>query len=99
MKKILVLFAAAFIAATLLSYTFKKKQPEFLSQECAISCFNMETRDLIQLDATKPGFAQLHENPKYFRLQNPLGTTVTFKAADQTDAQGYLIKSKKKSNK
>jgi carboxymethylenebutenolidase len=99
MKKILVLSAAAFITASLLSYTLKKPAPQVLSQECVISCFNAETREMIQADAAKPGFAAWHENPKPFVLDNPKGEAVSFTSPDGVNAQGYFIKSKKKSKK
>jgi carboxymethylenebutenolidase len=99
MKKLLLLFAAAFATAFLLSYTFKKPEPKFLSPECIISCAVMETREMIQTDAAKSGFAALHPKPNYFKLENALGSTVSFKTADGVDAKGYLIKSKKKSKK
>jgi carboxymethylenebutenolidase len=97
MKKLLTLVIAAFATATLLSYTFKSSEPSFLSREGYIACYH-QTKDQIQLDATKPGFAALHVAPAYYKLDNPTGTMVSFKA-EGGDAQGYLIKSKKKSNK
>jgi carboxymethylenebutenolidase len=99
MKKLLLLSAAAFATASLLSYTFKKPEPKFLSPECVISCAVAETREMIQADAAQPGFAALHPKPNYFKLENALGQTVSFKTADGTDAKAYYIKSKKKSNK
>jgi len=99
MKKILLLSAAAFTTAALLSYTMRAPQPAFLSKECMISCYRAETKEMIELDATKPGFAMLHENPRYYKLQNPIGSMAGFKASQGPDAQGYLIKAKKKTNK
>lgn len=97
MKKLLTLVVAAFATAALLSYTFKPAEPAFLSREGYIACYH-QTKDQIQLDAAKPGFAALHMAPAYYKLENPTGSTVTFKA-EGGDAQGYFIKSKKKSNK
>jgi len=99
MKKILLLSATAFIVAALLSYTFKTPESQPLSVACNISCFNAETRDLIQADAAKPGFAAFHENPKYFKYENAKGETISFSSPDGVNAQGYFIKSKKKSKK
>jgi len=99
MKKLFLLSAAAFVCAGLLSYTLKTPEPKFLSKDCYVSCYTKEVRELISLDAANPSFAKLHENPKYFKLQNPLGTNITFKASEGADAKGYFIKSKKKSNK
>jgi carboxymethylenebutenolidase len=99
MRKILLLSAAAFSCAALLSYTFKRPEPKPLTTDCYITCFNAETRDLIQMDAAKPGFAALHPYPIRFKLENPLGSTVNFSAPDGVNAQGYFIKAKKKTNK
>ena len=99
MKKLLLLSTAAFITASLLSYSFKQPEPKLLTPECYISCFNNETREMIQADATKPGFAALHPVPKTFVLENPLGSTIQFPSTDGKDAQGYFIPAKKKSNK
>ena len=97
MKKILLLSAAAFVTAGLLSYSFRQQhQIQPLTAECYIACFNAETRDQIQMDAAKPGFAALHPYPKAFTLENPIGQMVQFPAADGTNAQGYLLKAKKK---
>jgi carboxymethylenebutenolidase len=99
MKQFLFLSFAAFITALMLSFSFKKATPETLSPECYISCFNLSTRDMIQLDATKPGFAALHENPKAFTLENQIGEMISMPSTDGINASGYFIKSKKKSNK
>lgn len=99
MKKILLLTITAFATATLFSYTFKAEKPKPLTPACYISCFNIETREMIQLDALKPGFAMLHPNPTKYKLENALGKNIEFAATDGSKANGYFIKSKKKSNK
>lgn len=99
MRKIVFTACLAFIAAALLSYTVKSPAPKPLTVACYISCYNAETREMIQLDAADPKFVKLHENPKYYKLENPIGTMITFKAATGNDAGGYFIKAKKKSNK
>jgi carboxymethylenebutenolidase len=97
MKRIVLLSLAAFLTAALISST-TRKAPEYLDPGCYASCYPDDTRELIGLDATKPGFAMLHNLPSYFVLQNPQGTMTSF-AADGGNAQGYLIRSKKPSNK
>ena len=99
MKKILLLTITAFAAAALLSYTLRKPAPKPLTPECYISCFNIETREMIQLDAVKPGFAMLHPTPLDFKLEKPKGKNIEFAAADGSKASAYFLKSKKKSNK
>ena len=98
MKKLLVIIVVAFGTATLLSYTFKPTEPAFLSREGYIACYH-QTKDQIQLDAANPNFAALHMAPLYYKLDNPTGSMVSFKATEGADAQGYFIKSQKKSNK
>lgn len=99
MKKIILLVVAAFATALLLSYTFRSPKPSYQSKECIVSCYNAQTEYLIAMDAAKPGFAQLHQNPKPFKLENPIGKTISFTTADGTNALGYFIPAKKKSNK
>jgi carboxymethylenebutenolidase len=98
MKKVLFIAVAAFVTAALFSYTIQSKAPAFLSQEEYMACYH-QTKDQIQLDAANPNFAALHMAPLYYKLDNPSGSTVSFKTADGADAQGYFIKSKKKSKK
>ncbi|MBC7652603.1 MAG: dienelactone hydrolase family protein [Deinococcales bacterium] len=97
MKKVFFLVVAAFATASLLSYTLKPKAPAFLSQEEYMACYH-QTKDQIQLDAANPNFGSLHMAPLYYKLKNATGKMVAFKA-DGGDAQGYLIKSRKKSKK
>jgi carboxymethylenebutenolidase len=98
MKTPVLLVFAALIVAALFGYTGKTDSRKFLDPACYTSCYAPDTRQQISLDAAKPGFAALHEVPNYFRLENPAGTMTSFRA-DGGDAQGYLIKSKKKTNK
>ena len=98
MKKVLFITAAAFATASLLSYTLKPKAPAFLSQEEYMACYH-QTKDQIQLDAANPNFASLHMKPVYYKLSNQTGKMVTFKTEEGIDAQGYFIKSKKRSKK
>ena len=95
MKQYLILIFAAFATALLLSNTFKKEEVKALTPECYISCFNIETREMIQLDASKPGFAALHEIPKQFILENPVGEMISFDSPDGKNASAYFIKSVK----
>ncbi len=99
MKQFLYLSFAALVTALMLSFSFKKHTPQILTPECYISCFNLSTSNMIQMDALKTGFAALHENPKYFNLENPLGEMISMSSADGVNVSGYFLKSKKKSNK
>jgi carboxymethylenebutenolidase len=99
MKKTILLSVAAFITAGFLSYTFKQPEPKPSTAECYVACFNAEARELIQADANQPGFAALHPYPIQFKLENPLGSTISYSSADGINAQAYFIKAKKKTNK
>ncbi len=99
MKNLFILTITAFATALLLGYTFKEKAPKPLTPACYMSCFNVETREMIELDALKPGFKNLHPTPINFKLENPKGEAIQFNAADGSSCGGYFIKSKNKSNK
>ena len=98
MKKLLLLSAAAFSVALLLSNTFKRPAPAVMSKECYISCYNLSTPEAMRAEMSTAAFGQLHDNPLAFTLQNPIGEMISFDA-EGGKAQGYLIKSKKKSSK
>ena len=99
MKKILFLIVAAFATAAFFGYRYKAPAPAILTPSCYISCFNADVREQFRQEAATMAFAALHETPRYYKLENPTGIAVTFKAADGSTAMGYEIKSKKKSNK
>ena len=99
MKKILLLFVVAFIAAALLSYTKKSNIDNVLSTESYIACYAVDSKNDIQKDALKPGFASLHPNPTPFVLEDAKGEMISFSTKDGLNAGAYFIKSKKKSNK
>lgn len=97
MLKFVCLVFTAFCTAILMSVTIKK-EPKPLTPECYISCFTASSKDLIQADALKPGFANLHANPTNFTLQNPLGEIINFDCEDGITGNAYFIKAKKKTN-
>ncbi|MFY7965105.1 MAG: dienelactone hydrolase family protein [Chitinophagaceae bacterium] len=99
MKKLLLIAVLAFSTALLFSYTSKKEAPKPLTPECYVSCFNVETREMISLDALKPGFAALHPKPLNYKLENQKGKVIEFTAANGSTAKGYFIKSRNKSDK
>jgi len=99
MKKILFLTLAALSTACFLSYRYKSPAPQILSPECYISCYNADIRDQYREEANTMVFANLHTKPIPFHLEDAIGKTITFKAADGSSAMGYEIKSKKKSDK
>lgn len=99
MKKLVALTFAAFCTAAFLSYNYKTPAPQPLTPECYVSCFTTEIMDQFKAEASTASFAMMHDNPIPYVAADPLGKPVTFKAADGTNAMGYEIRSKKKSNK
>ncbi len=99
MKKFIALTLAAFCTAAFLSYSYKTPTPQPLTPECYVSCFTTEIMDQFKAEASTASFAMMHDNPIPYTVADPLGKPVTFKAADGSNAMGYEIRSKKKSNK
>lgn len=99
MKKLVALTFAAFCTAAFLGYSYKTPAPQPLTPECYVSCFTSEIMDQFKAEASTASFAMMHDNPIPYIAADPLGKPVTFKAADGTNAMGYEIRSKKKSNK
>lgn len=99
MKKLLFLTIAAFASAAILGYRYKTPEPEILTPACYVSCYNGDVRERFRQEASTPAFASMHEAPRYYKLENPTGTKVSFKAADGSEAMGYEIRSKAKTNK
>ncbi|MEQ1625544.1 MAG: hypothetical protein ABL870_12670, partial [Sediminibacterium sp.] len=60
MKKILFLTLAAFTTASFLGYRYKAPEPQILSPECYISCYNADIRDQYREEANTMAFANLH---------------------------------------
>ncbi len=99
MRKILFLTVAAMATASFLSYRYKTPEPQLLTPECYVSCYNADVREQFREEASTMAFANLHEKPAYFKLEDGAGKPVSFKAADGSTAMGYEIKAAKKSNK
>jgi carboxymethylenebutenolidase len=98
MKKLFALTVLALVTAAFLGYSYRTPEPQLLTPDCYISCFE-DVRDQFRKEAATMAFASLHETPEYYRLQNATGRSVTFTAADGSPAMGYEIRSPKKSNK
>ncbi|NCI47935.1 dienelactone hydrolase family protein [Sediminibacterium soli] len=99
MKKLFFIALSALAVAAFLGYRYKTPEPELLTPGCYLSCFNADVREQFRQEANTMAFAGLHPIPLAYRLQNPSGRTVGFKAADGSEASGYEIRSPKKSNK
>ncbi|MBL0884345.1 MAG: dienelactone hydrolase family protein [Chitinophagaceae bacterium] len=99
MKKLIALTFAAFCTAAFLSYSYRTPAPQPLTPECYVSCFTSEIMNQFKAEASTTSFAMMHDNPIPYVIEDPLGKNISFKAADGSNAMGYEIRSKKKSNK
>lgn len=82
--------------ASLISYLFA---PAELKKDKPITmCYSLPASDGMAAFATDPAFVALHPAPLPLQYDGQ-GEKVTFKTADGTDASGYLVKAKKKSDK
>jgi carboxymethylenebutenolidase len=82
--------------ASLLSYFFAPV--ELKSDRQITMCYAAPSDDSMAAFATDPAFVALHPAPLPLQY-TAKGEKVTFKAADGTDASGYLVKASKKSDK
>lgn len=97
MRKFLLLSLAAFCIAALISYNYKQPAPpEPLSPECYVSCYN-HVMEAFKAEANTDMFASWHPNARKYQLVADEGATILFDAPDGQQAQGWFLKSKKKS--
>jgi carboxymethylenebutenolidase len=99
MKKSLYIIAVAVIAIGLMSLQWKKNHYDVLDKSAIISCLNMETQQAYQAEASQKPFANMHPNPIRVNAENLLGEMIQYPSSDGKNAQGYFIRSKKKSDK
>lgn len=99
MKKSLYIVAVAVIAIGLMSLQWKKNHYDVLDKSAIISCLNMETQQAYQAEASQKPFANMHPNPVSVNTKNLLGEMIQYPSSDGKNAQGYFIRSKKKSDK
>lgn len=99
MKKVFSLFAVSLIAFCWISWNHKMSISTQISKEDIIECYNTETMNAYQQEASQSAFASLHINPNRARASDQLGKMIRFSVSDGTDANAYFIASKKKSNK
>lgn len=99
MKKVFSFVAVLVIAISWISWNHKMSIREKISKEDIIECYNMETLNAYQQEASQSPFASLHINPKQASTAEQLGKMINFSVSDGKDANAYFIPSKKKSNK
>ncbi|MFN4808682.1 MAG: dienelactone hydrolase family protein [Bacteroidota bacterium] len=98
MKKVFSLIAIVAIGISWISWNKKMPIREKISKEDIIACYNMETLNAYQQEASMKPFASLHIDPKKVENVEQLGKMISFEAADGKPAGGYFIPAKKKSN-
>jgi len=99
MKKSLYIIAVAVFTIGLMSLQWKKNHYNVLDKSAVISCLNMETQQAYQLEASQKPFANMHPSPVTVNAENLLGEMIQYPSSDGKNAQGYFIRSKKKSDK
>ncbi|NBO57713.1 MAG: dienelactone hydrolase family protein [Chitinophagia bacterium] len=99
MKKVFSLIAVLLIAISWISWNHKMSIREKISKEDVIECYNMETLNAYQQEASQSAFASLHIKPKQASTAEQLGKMISFSVSDNKEANAYFIPSKKKSNK
>ena len=99
MKKVFSLIAIVAIGISWISWNKKMPIREKISKEDIIACYNMETLNAYQQEASMKPFASLHIDPKKVENVEQLGKMISFEAADGKPAGGYFIPAKKKSNR
>ncbi|MFZ9262612.1 MAG: dienelactone hydrolase family protein [Chitinophagaceae bacterium] len=99
MKKVFSIIAVLVFAFSWISWNKKISIREKISKEDIIACYNMETLNAYQQEASQTTFASLHISPKNAANTEQLGKMISFKGTDGKDANAYFIASKKKSNK
>jgi carboxymethylenebutenolidase len=98
MKKILL--ALLIISASLVWISWNKTTPSSSNsvKEQIVGCYNMETLEAYQQEASNKGFASLHENPKDLNNYQEIGSMINFNTTDGKTGAAYFIPAKKKTN-
>ena len=99
MKKVFYILALVAVSVSWISWNKKMSIREKISKEDIIGCYNMETLNAYQQEASQSAFASLHISPKSAQNIEQLGKMIQFSVSDGKDANAYFIPSKKKSNK
>ncbi|MCY7421334.1 MAG: dienelactone hydrolase family protein [Chitinophagaceae bacterium] len=98
MKNFVILIIGSFITAALLSYSFKKPDPEVLTKECYTTCYSNDVRDEFKTEANTLAFASLHPNPLPFEMEKGTGSNINFTTSDGGSGMAYAVPSKNKTN-
>lgn len=97
MKTVILLFVSL-ISIFWTNWIQKTEQPQLNTKNQVISCYNMETPNAYQKEASTATFATLHESPKHIVDYQQIGQLIEFPTADGNNAKAYFIQAPKKSN-
>ena len=98
MKKSIVVLAILLGSLSWISWNKKTYIGNSRAKEDIISCYNMETLNAYQQEASSVPFALLHQNPKKIENYQQVGKMITFQTEDGKEGSAYFIAAKKKTN-
>ena len=99
MKKVFSIIAVIAICISWISWNNKMSIREKISKEDIIACYNMETLNAYQQEASNTAFAFMHITPKKAADKEQLGKMISFQTSDGKNGSGYYIPAKKKSSR
>lgn len=98
MKKSLVLLAILLGSLSWISWNKNTYTGDSRAKDDIISCYNMETVNAYQQEASLVPFALLHQNAKKIEHYQELGKMTNFQIEDGKEGSAYFIAAKKKTN-
>ena len=98
MKKSIFLLAILLGSFSWISWNKKTYIGNSRAKEDIISCYNMETINAYQQEASSISFALLHQNAKQIEHYQQVGKMISFQTEDGKEGSAYFIAAKKKTN-
>ena len=96
MKKSFLLTIVLLASICWISWNKKTYTGNRIAKEEVVSCYNMETLNAYQLEASTKGFATLHNSPKTIHDFQQAGKMIHFPTLEGNEASAYFIPAKKK---
>lgn len=98
MKQSVVLLTILLASFSWISWNKNAYTGNSRAKEEIISCYNMETLNAYQKEASSVPFALLHQNARKIESYQELGKMISFQTGDGKEASAYFIAAKKKTN-
>ena len=98
MKQSVVLLTILLASFSWISWNKNAYTGNSRAKEEIISCYNMETLNAYQKEASSVPFALLHQNARKIESYQELGKMIGFQTGDGKEASAYFIAAKKKTN-